>query len=83
MSEKAVTFDSGGKNLKVGAVSMIELMKVDMGAAGASLGAAKAICMLNNSAMEVHFSMHALGNMLSDHAIRPDDIRTASNGKTV
>lgn len=40
---KGLTFDSGGYNLKAGAGSMIELMKFDMGGAGAVLGAAKAI----------------------------------------
>ncbi len=40
---KGITFDSGGYNLKAGAGSMIELMKFDMGGAGAVLGAAKAL----------------------------------------
>ena len=40
---KGLTFDSGGYNLKAGAGSMIELMKFDMGGAGAVLGAAKAL----------------------------------------
>jgi leucyl aminopeptidase len=43
---KGLTFDSGGYNLKVGAGSMIELMKFDMGGCGAVLGAAKAIGLL-------------------------------------
>jgi leucyl aminopeptidase len=37
------SFSSGGYNLKSGPGSMIELMKFDMGGAGATLGAAKAI----------------------------------------
>lgn len=40
---KGLTFDSGGYNLKTGAGSMIELMKFDMGGAGAILGTARAI----------------------------------------
>lgn len=80
---KAVTFDSGGTNLKVGSGSMIELMKFDMGGAGATLGAAKAIGVLKPSAVEVHFIMPAVENMLSDRAIHSGDILTASNGKTV
>ena len=36
---KGLTFDSGGYNIKAGAGSMIELMKFDMGGAGATLGA--------------------------------------------
>lgn len=43
---KGLTFDSGGYNLKAGAGSMIELMKFDMGGAGAVLGAAKALAEL-------------------------------------
>lgn len=37
---KGLTFDAGGYNLKV-AGSMIEMMKFDMGGAGATLGAAQ------------------------------------------
>ena len=43
---KGLTFDSGGYNLKVGAGSMIELMKFDMGGCAAVLGCAKAIAQL-------------------------------------
>jgi leucyl aminopeptidase len=39
--KQGLTFDSGGYNIKAGAGSMIELMKFDMGGAGATLGAAK------------------------------------------
>ena len=35
---KGLTFDSGGYNIKAGAGSMIEMMKFDMGGAGAVLG---------------------------------------------
>ena len=38
---KGLTFDSGGYNLKAGAGSMIDMMKFDMGGAGAVLGAAR------------------------------------------
>lgn len=40
---KGLTFDSGGYNIKAGAGSMIEMMKFDMGGAGAVLGAARVI----------------------------------------
>lgn len=40
---KGLTFDSGGYNLKAGAGSMIEMMKIDMGGLGAVFGAMKAI----------------------------------------
>ena len=44
---------SGGYNIKAGAGSMIELMKFDMGGAGATLGAAKAIGAIQPAGIEV------------------------------
>ncbi len=78
---KGLTFDSGGLNLKTGG-SGIEMMKVDMGGAGAVLGAAKAIAQIKPD-VEVHFISAATENMVSGHAMRPGDILTASNGKTI
>lgn len=48
-----LTFDSGGYNIKAGPGSMIELMKFDMGGAGATLGAAKAIGAIQPEGVEV------------------------------
>jgi leucyl aminopeptidase len=78
---KGLTFDSGGLNLKVGAAS-IEMMKIDMGGAAATLGAAKVIGLLQPET-EVHFITAATENMISGHALHPGDILTASNGKTI
>ncbi len=78
---KGVTFDSGGLNIK-GSGSGIETMKMDMGGAGATLGAAKAIAQLAPD-VEVHFISAAVENMISGRAIHPGDIVTASNGKTI
>ncbi len=78
---KGLTFDSGGLNIK-GAGSGIEMMKTDMGGAGATLGAAKAIAQIQPD-VEVHFISAATENMISGHAIHPGDILTASNGKTI
>jgi leucyl aminopeptidase len=78
---KGLTFDSGGLNIK-GAGSGIEMMKTDMGGAGATLGAAKAIGQLKPD-VEVHFIVAATENMISGRAIHPGDILTASNGKTI
>lgn len=78
---KGLTFDSGGLNLKVGAAS-IEMMKTDMGGAGATFGAAKAIGELKPD-VEVHFISAVTENMVSGKAIHPGDILTASNGKTI
>lgn len=78
---KGLTFDSGGLNLKVGG-SGIETMKMDMGGAAATLGAAKAVAQLKPD-VEVHFISAATENMISGHAMHPGDILTASNGKTI
>ena len=78
---KGLTFDSGGLNIK-GVGSGIETMKMDMGGAAATLGAAKAIGNLKPD-VEVHFISAATENMISGKALHPGDILTASNGKTI
>ncbi len=78
---KGLTFDSGGLNIK-GAGSGIEMMKTDMGGAGATIGAAKAIAQLKPD-VEVHFIVASTENMISGRAIHPGDILVASNGKTI
>lgn len=79
---KGLTFDAGGLNLKVGPGSSIDMMKIDMGGAGATFGAAKAIAQLKPD-VEVHFISAATENMISGCAMHPGDILTASNGKTI
>ncbi|HLP91659.1 MAG TPA: leucyl aminopeptidase [Nostocaceae cyanobacterium] len=78
---KGLTFDSGGLNIK-GAGSGIETMKIDMGGAAATLGAAKAIAQIKPD-VEVHFISAVTENMISGTAMHPGDILTASNGKTI
>ncbi len=78
---KGLTFDSGGLNIK-GAGSGIETMKMDMGGAAATLGAAKAIAQLKPD-VEVHFISAVTENMISGRAMHPGDILKASNGKTI
>jgi leucyl aminopeptidase len=80
---KGLTFDSGGLNIKTGIGSSIELMKTDMGGSAAALGAAKAIAQLQPTDIEVHFIVATCENMVSGRAMRPGDILTASNGKTI
>lgn len=80
---KGLTFDSGGLNLKTGVGSSIELMKTDMGGSAAALGAAKAIAKLQPADIEVHFIVASCENMVNGSAMRPGDILTASNGKTI
>lgn len=78
---KGVTFDSGGLNIK-GVGSGIETMKMDMGGAAATLGAAKAIAQLKPD-VEVHFISAVTENMISGRALHPGDVIKASNGKTI
>ncbi|XP_077215225.1 leucine aminopeptidase 1-like [Tasmannia lanceolata] len=80
---KGLTFDSGGYNIKTGPGCMIELMKFDMGGSAAALGAAKAIGQIKPPGVEVHFIVAACENMISGTGMRPGDIVTASNGKTI
>lgn len=77
---KGLTFDSGGLNIKV--QGGIETMKMDMGGAAATFGAAKAIGLIKPD-VEVHFISAITENMISGHAMHPGDILTASNGKTI
>ncbi|XP_073150760.1 neutral leucine aminopeptidase, chloroplastic-like [Henckelia pumila] len=80
---KGLTFDSGGYNIKTGAGCMIELMKFDMGGSAAVLGAAKALGQIKPAGVEIHFIVAACENMISGTGMRPGDIVTASNGKTI
>jgi len=80
---KGLTFDSGGYNIKTGPGCLIELMKFDMGGSAATFGAAKAIAQIKPPGVEVHFIVAACENMISGTGMRPGDIVTASNGKTI
>ncbi|KAG8367591.1 hypothetical protein BUALT_Bualt16G0088200 [Buddleja alternifolia] len=80
---KGLTFDSGGYNIKTGPGCSIELMKFDMGGSAAVLGAAKALAQIKPAGVEVHFIVAACENMISGTGMRPGDIVTASNGKTI
>ncbi|XP_058067653.1 leucine aminopeptidase 2, chloroplastic-like isoform X2 [Magnolia sinica] len=80
---KGLTFDSGGYNLKTGPGCFIERMKLDMGGSAAALGAAKSIGQIKPPGVEVHFIVAACENMISGTGMRPGDIITASNGKTI
>lgn len=77
---KGVTFDTGGYSLKTrdGMIGM----KADMGGGAAVIGAMRAIAGLN-------VPLHVVGlvpsadNMVNGHAYRPQEVVTASNGKTI
>ncbi len=77
---KAVTFDSGGISLKPGA-KMAE-MKFDMSGGAAVLEAVAAIARLG-LAVKLVAVVGATENLPSGRSIKPGDIVTASNGKTI
>ena len=77
---KAVTFDTGGISLKPGA-KMSE-MKFDMSGGAAVLEAMAAIAELGLP-ITLTAVLGATENMPGGHAIKPGDIVTAMNGKTI
>jgi leucyl aminopeptidase len=77
---KAVTFDSGGISLKPGA-KMAE-MKFDMSGGAAVVEAVAAIARLG-LAVKLIAVVGATENLPSGHSIKPGDIVTAQNGKTI
>jgi leucyl aminopeptidase len=77
---KAVTFDSGGISLKPGA-KMSE-MKFDMSGGAAVIEAVAAIARLR-LAVKLVAVVGATENLPDGRAIKPGDIVTAANGKTI
>lgn len=77
---KAITFDTGGLSLKPS--KGMESMKLDMGGAGSVLGACSVLGELQPD-VEVHAIFGAAENMVSGKAMRPGDVITIMNGKTV
>lgn len=77
---KGVTFDTGGISLKPGA--SMDLMKSDMGGAAAVLGAAQIVAQLG---LDVNLItvVPTAENMPDGNAVRPADVITMANGKTV
>ena len=77
---KAVTFDSGGISLKPGA-KMAE-MKFDMSGGAAVIEAVAAIARLRLP-VRLLAVVGATENLPSGHSVKPGDIVTAANGKTI
>jgi leucyl aminopeptidase len=77
---KTLTYDTGGYSLKVN--NGMKGMKYDKLGGTAVLGAMRAIAELDLP-IEVHAVLAAAENMVSDDAMRPDDIIRISNGVTV
>ena len=77
---KAVTFDSGGISLKPGA-KMAE-MKFDMSGGSAVIGAIAAIARIGLP-VRIVAVVGATENLPSGGSVKPGDIVTASNGRTI
>jgi len=77
---KGITFDSGGLSLKT--AGGMETMKTDMGGAAAVLGAVDAIAALG-ARIRITALTPLTENMPGGSAIKPGDVLTARNGKTI
>ncbi len=77
---KALTFDSGGLNLKT--EEGMKDMKLDMAGAGALLGIMKGLTLFKPE-VEVHAFFATCENMPDGNAMKPGDIVRAYNGKTI
>lgn len=77
---KGITFDTGGLSLKP--ANGMETMKLDMAGAGAVLGVFSVLPLLKPRVNIVGL-ISATENMPSGTAIKPGDIVTAMNGKTI
>ncbi len=77
---KGIVFDSGGLSIKP--ASGMEDMKTDMAGAATVMGAIQAIADLGVN-VSVRAIMPFTENVISGNAMRPGDVFTARNGKTV
>ncbi|WP_027862665.1 leucyl aminopeptidase [Marmoricola sp. URHB0036] len=77
---KGITYDSGGLTIKPG--SSMATMKYDMGGAAAVIAATFAIAALELPVSVTTYAPMA-ENMVSGSAMRPGDVLTMFNGKTV
>ncbi|GIW43592.1 MAG: putative cytosol aminopeptidase [Candidatus Binatia bacterium] len=80
LAGKGITFDSGGLNLKTG--DGMTTMKRDMAGAAVVLAVMSAVRSLDVN-VEVRGYVAAAENMPSGRALRPGDVLTARNGKTI
>jgi len=78
---KSIIFDSGGLSLKP-SDSMMD-MKIDMAGGATVLGVFKVLAQLDNIEHLVYGILPVCENMPSGKAMRPGDIVTALNGKTI
>ncbi|MBI4973257.1 leucyl aminopeptidase [Candidatus Roizmanbacteria bacterium] len=78
---KSITFDSGGLSLKP--AKSMETMKMDMAGGATVLGIFDILAKTGKVAHEVWGVLPACENMVSGKSLRPGDIVTALNGKTI
>ncbi len=83
---KSITFDSGGLSLKP--ADSMETMKIDMAGGATVLGFFHTLSLLKKEQLffspdEIYGILPACENMPSGKALRPGDIVTALNGKTI
>ena len=78
---KGVTFDTGGLNLKP--TGSIEEMHMDMGGAGATLGAALAVATLAPPKTRCVFVVAIAENAVAAEALKPLAVLTSMKGSTV
>ncbi|KAL4231184.1 bleomycin hydrolase [Mactra antiquata] len=77
---KGITFDTGGISIKPSAG--MDLMRADMGGAACTVGSVYSLDRLN-SPVHVHAFIPLCENMPGGRAIKPGDVVTARNGKTI
>lgn len=82
---KSITFDSGGLSLKPS--EGMETMKMDMAGGATVLGIFKILAHLGKQGIKINSQIYgilpACENMPSGKALKPGDIVTALNGKTI
>ena len=78
---KSITFDTGGLSLKP--AKSMEMMKIDMAGGATVLGIFDILARTGKVIHEVWGVLPACENMVSGNSIRPGDIVTALNGKTI
>jgi len=78
---KTIIFDSGGLSLKPS--SAMETMKCDMAGGATVLGIFKILSKIPDLPLNVYGLLPVCENMPSGGAIRPGDVLTAVNGKTI
>ncbi len=81
---KGITFDSGGLSIKSG--KGMEEMKCDMAGAACVLGVLKALTLLPIDQLpehEIHVLVPTAENMINGDSLKPGDVISAINGKTI